>query len=155
MLSKLIPIIYGMTFFIRRIAFVLSIMFLSEYLLWQLSIQIVNSLVIIIMLLVWKPLNSTFANIKEVFNEFTILLMSYIILSFTGAESDPEKRAMLGRCLIGLSSSNILFHLIILFVDTIKKTIKFRLQSFLLQGYFQDLCNLKSEGAVTFHTLTV
>ena len=76
-------------------------------------------------LLLGKPQKTAYSNNKEVFNEFTILFMGYFVLSFTGAEPDPEKRAQLGRCLIFISMSNITFHLIFLLIDSIKKLIKF------------------------------
>ena len=50
--------------------------------------------------------------------------MGYFVLSFTGAEPDPEKRAQIGRCLVGISLSNIAFHLVSLLIDCIKKIIR-------------------------------
>ena len=50
--------------------------------------------------------------------------MGYFALSFTGAEPDPENRAQIGRILVGISLSNIAFHLISLLIDSIKKIIQ-------------------------------
>ena len=80
---------------------------------------------ILIFLIQFKPQKTTPENKKEVLNEFSILMMSYFVLSFTGAEPDPSKRATLGRCLILISLSNIGFHLSGLIYDTIKKVIGF------------------------------
>ena len=73
----------------------------------------------------FKPQKTTPENKKEILNEFSILMMSYFVLSFTGAEPDPAKRANLGRVLIFISLSNITFHLSGLLIDTIKKVIGF------------------------------
>ena len=81
------------------------------------------SLSILIFLLLGKPQKTTLANKKEIFNEFTILFMGYFVLSFTGAEPDPEKRAKLGICLISISLTNITIHIAGLLIDTVKKVI--------------------------------
>ena len=112
-----------MTFFIRRLVFVLSIMYMSDYLLCQIALQIAISLIILIFLLLWQPKKNKFENKKEIFNELTILVLIYFVLSFTGAEPDAEKRAMIGRCIIALSSVNIIFHLVLLIKDCILKII--------------------------------
>ena len=78
---------------------------------------------ILIFLIQFKPQKTTPENKKEILNEFSILMMSYFVLSFTGAEPDPSKRATLGRCLILISLSNIGFHLSGLIYDTVKKII--------------------------------
>ena len=81
------------------------------------------SFAILIYLIKWKPIKTKFANYIEIFNEISILMISYLALGFTNAEPDAEKRSMLGRCFIGLSLGNIAFHLVILLFDSIKKVI--------------------------------
>ena len=65
-------------------------------------------------------MKTKFANFLEIFNEVSVLMMFYISLGFTKAEPDAEKRSMLGRCFIGISLSNISFHLLIILFDMIK-----------------------------------
>ena len=98
---------------------------MSDYVLTQMAIQMAISLSILMFTLLYRPKNSTFSNNKEIFNEFTILFMSYFVLSFTGAEPDPEKRAVLGMCLVCISLTNITYHLVDLLIDSIKKIINF------------------------------
>ena len=90
-------------------------------------------------LLLCRPQKKNLANFKEIFNEFVILLMSYFILSFTGAEPDSEKRAWLGWCLIFISLSNIAFHMIGLIIDSIRKTIK------ILRKVVKKLCTKRKK----------
>ena len=73
--------------------------------------------------ILFRPKSSAASNNKEIINEFTILFMGYFVLSFTGAEPDPEKRAQLGKCLVFISLSNIGVHLVGLLIDSIKKLI--------------------------------
>lgn len=101
-----------MAFFLRRMIFVLVVLFLGDFVLVQMSIQIIVSLLILLFLILYKPQKTKFTNNKEILNEFTILLMSCIAMSFTGAETDPEKRAWLGRGLIFISLSNITLHMV-------------------------------------------
>ena len=120
--NKIIPIIYGMTFFIRRVNFIITVMFLNDYLLIQLSLQIAISLINLLFLVKWKPLKS---NKKEIFNEVTILFLSYFALTFTDAEPDPNTRSIYGFVYMCLSLQNILVHLILLLINTISNLINF------------------------------
>ena len=114
-----------MAFFIRRAIFIISVLHLDNSLLTQLSIQIIMSLLNLLLLIQWKPLITNFENNKEIFNEVTILGLSYFALTFTNAEPNPNTRAVYGLVYICLSLFNILVHLIILMVDTISNLISF------------------------------
>ena len=114
-----------MTFFIRRFAFIVSVLLMNDYLLTQLAIQIAVSLANLLFLVQWKPLLTSFENKKEIFNEVTILCLSYFALAFTNAEPDPNTRAVYGLVYIWLSLLNILVHLILLLANTIANLINF------------------------------
>ena len=64
-------------------------------------------------------MKTTLDNNKEIFNEITVLLLSYLILSFTEAVGDPETRSIYGRIFIFICILNVFVHLIFLLLDTI------------------------------------
>lgn len=87
------------------------------------AIQMSISLSILMFLILFRPKSTASSNNKEIVNEITFIFMGYFVLSFTGAEPDPVKRAVLGRCLVCISSSNIALHLVSLIIDSVKKVI--------------------------------
>jgi hypothetical protein len=68
---------YPVSFFARRLIFVLSVIYLEDFLWAQLAIQTFTSIFMIEYLLLFWPLESSFAVKMEIMNEFTILLMTY------------------------------------------------------------------------------
>ena len=103
----------------------LVILFMDDYVLIQMAIQMTISLSILMFLILFRPKNTASSNNKEIIDEITFLFMGYFALSFTGAEPDPVKRAYLGRCLVFISSSNITLNLVSLLIDSVKKVINF------------------------------
>ena len=50
-----------------------------------------------------KPLETPFANKMEVFNEYTIILLTYGIMCFTDLVPDPKTRFLIGWYLLLLN----------------------------------------------------
>ena len=75
------------------------------------------------MYILWyKPLDSRRANLTEVFNDVTLLLLTYLLWCFTDWIREPETRHNLGFVFIGVSLGNICTHLITMLVETAIKT---------------------------------
>lgn len=87
-----------MLFFLRRIAFVLSAIYLGDFVWGQIQLQLSFALANILFILWCQPYESRFDNIKEALNEAFILCLSYMAISFTDFVPDPEIRNELGRC---------------------------------------------------------
>ena len=65
------------------------------------------------------PLESKFETLMEVMNEYTILILAYLLMCFTDFVPDPETRSLAGRAYMIVAITNIGIHLICLVVGTI------------------------------------
>jgi len=106
-----IILVYPVIFFARRLIFVLSVIYLQDFLWAQLAIQTMISVFIVQYLLLFWPLESAFAVKMEVMNECTIVLMSYGQMCFTDFVPEPETRSLIGLYYIGVTVANVLVHL--------------------------------------------
>ena len=66
-----------------------------------------------IMLIKFRPLDSSFNNKLELVNEFTTIVLLYVLYAFTNLIVDEEVRNKFGPVYIGISLANILVHLCI------------------------------------------
>ena len=101
-------------FFVRRIVFTLSVLLIRDFLWAQLAIQFAFSILMIIYLMHVWPLETPFATKMEVYNECTIIVLSYGLLCFTDFVVDPVMRYELGWYYMAASVTNILVHIIYL-----------------------------------------
>ena len=60
------------------------------------------------------PLETQFATKMEIFNECTIVMLTYGMLMFTDLVPDPEMRFTIGWYYMAISLGNISVHLILL-----------------------------------------
>ena len=79
-------------FFVRRIAFTMSVLLLKNFLWAQLVIQFAFSVTMVIYLMHVWPMEIPFATKMEVFNECTIIVLTYGLLCFTDFVEDPGVR---------------------------------------------------------------
>ena len=70
-------------FFVKRLLFVSLLVGASEYLWVQLAFLNFATLVSLMYVLWYMPLESTKANLFEVFNDVTLLLLTYLLWCFT------------------------------------------------------------------------
>ena len=98
-------------FFLRRTVFVYSVIYLTEFLWGQIAVQLLSTILMIIYLLEFRPLETPFANRMEIMNEVTTLLLTYGLMCFTKFLPDPEMRNNGGFLYIGVLAGNILVHL--------------------------------------------
>jgi len=112
---KWTAIMTPVTFFLRRIAFVISVVTLKDCLWGQIATQNFIALFMVIFLQWFKPLDSKFSNNMETFNECTCLALTYILICFSDFVPEPEMRHYMGNYYIALTLGNIGIHLLFLF----------------------------------------
>lgn len=72
----------------------------------------------IIVLLWFRPLDSPFAINMEVFNECTMIVLTYGLICFTDFVPEAETRHLVGYAYMGTSLFNIAVHLLFLLCST-------------------------------------
>ena len=80
----------------------------------QLAIQFAFNIAITVYILHVKPMETPFTNKMEVYNECTILTLSYGLLCFTNAVPDPEAQYTIGWSYIIVYLANITLHILLL-----------------------------------------
>ena len=84
-------------------------------------LQIYATLISLVYLIFFKPLESPLALGLEIFNECTILNITYMIMCFSGFVSDEWTRSNMGFFYIGVCLANILVHLTVLLLSSAHK----------------------------------
>lgn len=79
-------------FVLRRLIYAANIVFLTGNTFWQLTCQIVCSILMLLFLIKVKPLNEPLLNRIEIFNEVTLLTCSYFLYNFTDYVPDVNDR---------------------------------------------------------------
>ena len=104
--SKVVPktfiLIMVVSFFVRRLIFVIGIFYL-ESLSLNLFLQMSCTFAVLVLLLALKPLADTKSQRLEVFNECTILALNYILLFFSDAIDTAADRSTIGYVYLGIS----------------------------------------------------
>ena len=85
-------LLYPAIFFARRIALITSVLLIGNFLWIQLAIQFTFCTTMVIYLMHVKPLETSFANKMEVFNECTIIFLHYGLMCFTDFVPEPSIR---------------------------------------------------------------
>ena len=79
-------------FFTKRLVFVSFLIVANEYLWVQVATLNFLALASIIYVLWFRPMESRQANLIEVFNDYTLLLLTYLLWCFTDIIGEPETR---------------------------------------------------------------
>ena len=107
----LVPIL----FLIRRLAYVASALFLGNYLIAQICIQIGMSMATVFSINLFNSLETRFKIINETFNEAITLILIYFAMCFSGNFIlQDETRNNFGFIYIGQISFNISIQLLLL-----------------------------------------
>jgi hypothetical protein len=72
-----------------------------------------------------RPLNEGFLNNMELFNEFTVMISSYMMILFTEFVEDPMMRAEIGWIFVGIIGINIIVNWSILIYKVVNGLIQF------------------------------
>ena len=83
-------VLYNVIYTVRRLLIGLNALFLGNTPSLQLMITLMSQTLILIYLLLVKPLDSSYMNNLEVFNEICILGCSYHLIFFTDYFPDPD-----------------------------------------------------------------
>jgi hypothetical protein len=95
-------------FLLRRFFFALSIVFLKEYVAFQLGINLLLSAGMMIFMTHAKPYDSRLQNFFELYNEMTILATILLFLPLAINDITPDIRYKIGYALMALCLSNVL-----------------------------------------------
>ena len=113
--SQWVILLIPVSFFIRRIAFCLTVVFWLEFLWGQVAIQLMTSVFMVIYLQWSRPLDSRFANNMETFNEVISLFTLYLLMCFSDFISDPMIRSLCGKAFIAVVCLYAAVHIFLLF----------------------------------------
>ena len=123
--DRLSSIFFHINFVIRRLVFTLIAVFASEYLFVQMYALLVTSSLQMMYLIIWKPFDSEFMNRIEIFNEFTTILLSYVLFLFSPANLKyDDSNFYYDMAFIAVLGSNILVHCAFLTIDSVKGIVK-------------------------------
>ena len=101
-------------FFAKRLVFVSFLVVANAYLWVQVATLNFLALTSIIYMLWYKPMETLQANLIEVFNDYTLLVMTYFLWCFTDIIGEPETRYELGYVFISIILGNVALHLILM-----------------------------------------
>lgn len=133
-------------FFIgRRILFALGVVFLLDYPTLQIYLFIFPTLAVLMMVGLAEPLQTPFENKSEVYNNFTILVLSYCLLCFTEFVPVPDMRYNMGYLMILLTVQNIVVSLVFIASDPVRM-IKLRIRRCRIQRAYRKKMGIKSES---------
>ena len=126
-------LLWSLFFLGRRILFALGVIFLIDYPIFQIYLFIFPTLAVLMMVGLAEPLPTPAENKQEVYNNFTILILSYCLLCFTEFVAKPDTRYNMGYLMILLTIQNIVVSLIIIAFSPIRM-LKLRCKRCRVQG---------------------
>lgn len=107
-----------MIFALRRVLFSMSVIYMNDSIVAQLSLQILISVLIFAYMSGGVlPLESNFARRVEVMNECTLIWTSYCLFCFTDYLQTVEVRYKMGYAYMAISLANISTHIVFLLRD--------------------------------------
>ena len=112
-----------MFFFLKRCIFVILLIAAKDYIWVQVAALNFMALGSLMYTLWLMPFDSMKANLFEVFNDSTLLVLTYHLWCFTDMIQEAETRNELGFIFIAVSLSNIALHLVALIIENIKTCI--------------------------------
>ena len=98
-------------FLIRRLIFAFSIVYMADYTVFQILVNIMFSLFYLCFLIQIRPMNKKYLNILEIINETTLLTLFYLCLLFTEFVDSVDIRYMIGWVFVALTASNLIIGL--------------------------------------------
>ena len=114
------PVIFvPVLFFAKRLLFVSILVAANGYLWVQVALLTLMATATVIYTLWYMPLDSRKANLVEVLNECTLLLLTYHLWCFADIVGEPDTRHQLGFFFIATTQGNIAIHLVLMIIETI------------------------------------
>ena len=117
--AKWYLILMPILFFVKRLLFASLCVGASEYLWVQLALLNFSTMASLMYVLWYMPLESMKANLFEVFNDVTSLLLTYLLWCFTDWIKEPETRHELGFYFIVVCLGNVALHLLTMVYESL------------------------------------
>ena len=134
---------YPVMFLTRRICFVLIVLWLFNFVILQLALHIIMTIISYAYLAHFKPFEDRIVQKLEVFNEVMFLIMINVLFCFTDIIRNNEDKEILGYAFIFLLTINIVAHLFFLVKATIED---------MKRGYREKSYRLASRNVRTHST---
>ena len=109
---------------IRRVFFVISVIAFPDFCVMQLAVIFACAITSVIYLLQLWPLSTPSAVVLEVFNEITIVLLTYHMICFTDFVPDANTRYPVGYSYIAFASTSLLIHIIIMMTNFLRNLVR-------------------------------
>ena len=113
-------LIYPFLFIVRRLAFMVTVVFMASFTWAQISVQFASSLTMIFYYATVWPFENPMLTKLEIFNEVAAVLACYFMLCFTDWIGDPATRYSIGWLFIVLTCLHLGTHLALLIFNTYK-----------------------------------
>jgi len=107
---------FNSVFTFRRFVFAFSLVFLGAFAGFQMQLFFFQSLSMIAYLTAFRPFEDTTMTGMEIFNEVTILAISYCLVGLADSSTDAYVRFNIGWAIIGLTLFNILTNICVLLI---------------------------------------
>ncbi|CDW76643.1 UNKNOWN [Stylonychia lemnae] len=118
--DKNITILYNVIYLLRRLSFSLVAVTLQDYPCQQIQSFQLTSILILIYDISVKPFETRKLNLIEIFNEMTILVVSYFMYLLTDYESNAERQYLIGWQLIAIVTLNMIGNIAMMMIQSIK-----------------------------------
>ena len=115
-------LLFPFFYIVRRLLFVASAIWLEHFLWAQLAIQFACSVTMMIYLQSYRPFNDKIFTTLETFNEVTTIFLLYHMFTFTDWLPLASTRYIMGWSFIIFTSANLLVHVLLLLIETVKNT---------------------------------
>ena len=97
-----------------------TIIYFDQSLVIQIGVQIIFAMLSMMLIMQYRPYESSFANKLEIFNEACVTMLMYIGLCFTENIPDPGARSRIGLSFIISNVGMLLVHFSLLLAASIK-----------------------------------
>lgn len=148
---------YNVLYMLRRlwIAFIATEVKQDSYL--QVQLIVLHSILMIIYITYVKPFEIRLLNLLEIFNEYSILVATYHLYSFTAFVPDPETQYQMGWSIIGITVFNMAVNVFIMIYKSIQslkiayKRIKYKYLMWKLSKTKKNVANDEEDESATSH----
>ena len=104
----MMTLLFNCFFTLRRLSLLIIAVLLCDYPSMQLMLYQLISLMNLMYVAYWQPYEEHITNRIECFNEFSVLMMSNILIVFTEYETDQGMRDMAGYAILGMILINFI-----------------------------------------------
>eukprot|EP00347_Sterkiella_histriomuscorum_P008821 403343619 len=105
--DQFVSVLQNVLYFVRRLSFSFSIVFFGAAPFIQAVIQVLWSVALIMYVTYYKPFKSKSDYIFEIYNEFTLLTISYFLIVYIDIVNDAELRYSIGWYVVIITLLNI------------------------------------------------